>query len=85
MSLQVWSQRNANRWRTIEGRCTVTAMSFWKTEAGDVDGNSKAILDCLQQGGAVVNDRQIKPVTYDRAKDSGRPRVEITLTEIVDG
>lgn len=82
MALQIRSQRNAKGWPTLTGRCMVTAISYWPTWQGDVDANSKAILDCLQQGGAVENDRQIKPATFDRETDPKNPRVEITLTEI---
>lgn len=82
MAMQVRSQRNRNRWPTITGPCSVSAVTYWPTESGDVEATSKAILDCLQQGGAVANDRQIRPATFDRAKDKANPRVEITLTEV---
>ena len=85
MAWQVRSQMNEHGWKQIAARCSVSAITYWPTEAGDVDATSKAILDCLQAGGAIVNDKQVRPLTLDRAKDKARPRVEITLTELVDG
>lgn len=84
MVMQVRSQRNRNRWPTITGRCSVSAVTYWKTESGDVDATSKAILDALQQGGMVANDKQVRPVHLDRGTDKARPRIEITV-EVADG
>lgn len=84
MAFQVRSTRNRNRWPTLSGRCSVSATTYWKTEAGDVDATSKAILDALQQGGAIVNDKQVRPLHLDRGTDKARPRIEITV-EVADG
>lgn len=79
MALQVRSDMNARGLERIEGPVEVWVTTYWPTEAGDVDATSKAALDCLQQAGLIVNDRQCRPVHLDRAKDPDRPRIEIVV------
>lgn len=85
MSLQVKSQRNKMRARTIAKPAfvRVSIVTYWPTWQGDVDATSKASIDALQLGGVVENDRQCMPVTLSRATDPSRPRIEIEVH--VDG
>ena len=56
MSLQVMSQRNKMRARTIAKPAfvRVSIVTYWPTWQGDVDATSKASLDALQHGGVVA-------------------------------
>ena len=63
--------------------CKITAIlrvynDSWRP---DLDGSFKVIFDCLQRGGVIKNDRQIKRIVAEQFKDAQNPRVEIELHE----
>jgi len=52
-----WAVR-ASRGR-VEGDCEVFITIRGKTQRGDIDNIAKALLDGLEKGGGITNDRQV--------------------------
>ena len=71
----------AQKTRVLEGPVRVHATVFFPNRRGDLDNRIKPTLDALQ-GVCFANDSQIWEVTFSRATDKDRPRVEITVEEI---
>lgn len=44
----------------------------------------KGVFDGLQDAGVVINDRGVQGVDLDRSIDKARPRIEVTVTPIVE-
>jgi len=65
--------------------CKITAHLdvYYDSERPDLDNALKTILDCLQKGCVIANDRQVRRIIAERFLDRKNPRVEITLTEYV--
>lgn len=66
----------------LAGNVNVRALIYREALIGDATGFYQAIADTLQEGGVVVNDRQI--VSWDGSrllKDAAEPRVEIEISE----
>ncbi len=78
-----------NFYKQLTGRhrlaleCPLTArvLVYFESERPDLDNSLKIVFDCLQKGGVIVNDRQIRKIVAERFKDAKNPRVEISLTE----
>ena len=82
MILQIRQACVHYNWRTRmrPSRCLVYIMTYWRGPNGDADSTCKAVLDALAHGGAVENDRQLKP-SADCRHNSRPARIEV---EIVD-
>lgn len=73
-------------WRIPRAACALVR-THWPTDEGDVDACCKAVLDALQAGRVVENDRHLAPVVLDHVHDDPDPRIEIvvatTLAELL--
>lgn len=83
MALQVRQACIKRGWKTSKRTCTVTIVTRWPGPNGDRDSTCKAVLDALQEGGAVVNDRQLIP-TLDAQWNCRNPGIELEITEVLD-
>jgi Holliday junction resolvase RusA-like endonuclease len=57
-------------------------LSFWQSFKTDLDNQITTIMDCLQNSGIILNDRQIKKIEASKIKDNINPRVEIEIVEL---
>lgn len=71
------SLRNAR----ISGNFRIDVDCFNSSNRKDLDNSFKLLLDCLQQCGAIKNDRQCVEIHARKFVDKVNPRVEFTLTE----
>ncbi len=62
---------------------TFRATVFYDSRRPDIDNATKVLLDCLQKGGVIVNDRQFMRIILTRGLDTKNPRVEMELTEYI--
>lgn len=86
LGMMVVSQRHENRWGTLGGRLGVIIDVYWADErGGDVDACCKCVLDALQAGRAVVNDKCFATMVANRRIDKARPRIEVRIAEQVEG
>jgi Holliday junction resolvase RusA-like endonuclease len=53
---------------------------YFPSRRADLDNALKAILDCLQKGKVIQNDRQCQEIHAYRAIDKENPRIEIILS-----
>lgn len=84
MALMVLSQRHEHGWGTLGGRLGVIIDVFWADErGGDVDSCCKCVLDALQHGKAVANDKCFTTMVANRRIDKSAPRIEVTVMEQV--
>ena len=82
---EVIDQVNAGRWQ-------ITVRSFFSGAVqrdllfpkGDSDASTSAVLDALQEVGAIDNDVRVVRSTGESDVDPHRPRVEIRLEQIGD-
>ena len=72
------------QWRTTERPVRVVMTTWWPTRRGDVDATSKAVLDSLQNGGAIANDAQVVELVARKGVDKDRPRIEVEIFELED-
>jgi Holliday junction resolvase RusA-like endonuclease len=82
LALYVKDQRNKRAWPTLNGKVVVRLTTYVADERGvDVDACVKCVLDALQAGKAIRNDKQVKTLIATRAID-GRPRIEVDVSEV---
>ncbi len=55
---------------------------FYRDRRPDVDNLQKALGDVLQHCGVLKNDRLIRRWEAEICPPGGRPRVEVTITEV---
>lgn len=83
LAMQVRQACIKQGWKTSKKACHARIFTRWPGPNGDRDACCKAVLDALEKGSAVVNDRQVIP-TLDAAwncKDAG---IEVVLEEVSD-
>ena len=76
----IWLQRQA-----LNMPLNCCAAIYREALVGDAVGYYQAIGDCLEKAGIVIDDKHI--VSWDGTrllKDAKRPRVEVTLTEVLE-
>jgi Holliday junction resolvase RusA-like endonuclease len=66
----------------IDGYFELYIRFYFTTEGHDLDNGLKAVLDCLQQCGAIKNDNKCVRIVADKFKDKLNPRIEFRLVEI---
>lgn len=82
LKLHVVSQRNKHAWPTLEGPVVVRMATHIADERGvDVDACVKCVLDALQAGRAIRNDKQVCKLVATRVID-GTPRIEVEVSEV---
>lgn len=82
LTIYVKDQRNRKRWGTLEGRVVVRMTTYVADERGvDVDACVKCVLDALQAGKAIRNDKQVCKLVAARVVDS-HPRIEVEVSEV---
>lgn len=82
LRLFVLDTRNRRGWPTLQGRVVVKMTTFVADERGvDVDACVKCVLDALQAGKAVNNDRQVCKLVALRMV-GGTPRIEVEVSEV---
>lgn len=61
--------------------------NFFMPTARGVDGDNilKSVLDGLEKGGALDNDRQVKAASYYIEYESDKPRTEVDITPLLIG
>jgi Holliday junction resolvase RusA-like endonuclease len=84
MSLQVRQACLKQRWKTSKKTCQVRIMTRWPGPEGDRDSTCKAVLDALQHGTAVVNDKQCIPGPLDATWLSRDPGVDVEIDEVME-
>ena len=55
---------------------------YYPSERADLDNSLKVVMDCLQECGAIVNDRKCVEIIARKFKDPRSPRIEFTLTPL---
>lgn len=58
------------------------ARVFYPDKRQDLDGCTKVVLDCLQQVGAIQNDRYCQEIHLTRHIDKEKPRIELKLIDL---
>lgn len=72
--LQGWTER--------EGPVSVGIVAHWPERKGDIDAPVKAVLDALQAGGVVTNDRLCIGVKLQRAWRADYPRIDVVVEDV---
>jgi Holliday junction resolvase RusA-like endonuclease len=83
LALQVRQACIKQGWRTSKKTCRAYIFTRWPGPNGDRDAVCKAILDALQEGSAVVNDKQVIP-TLDASWNSRTPGITVEIEEVTD-
>lgn len=84
MALMIMSERHLQRWPTFGGRLSVIMTTYVQDNRGvDVDACIKAVLDALQRGKAIANDRNVECLIANRKVD-GNPRIEVSVMQMGD-
>ncbi len=63
----------------IEGDLCVSIICFFSSRRPDLDNAAKALLDCLQNGGVIKNDRSFIEVHLYKKLDKDNPRAIISI------
>lgn len=71
-----------NGWKTRESLVRVSILAMWPQEKGDIDAPCKAVLDALEAGGVVTNDRLCVPVTLDRVWLAPPGEIVVTVEDV---
>lgn len=71
-------------WRTTKRRVSVHVFTRWGGPLGDCDATAKAVVDSLQIGGVVANDKQCRPITLDCCWSSKQRGITVTVEEVLD-
>jgi len=80
MVLRTISERNRRFWHPIAGAATVFLDTYVADERGvDVDATAKCVLDSLQHGGALANDKQVSMLVARRIVGVGSPRLDVLV------
>lgn len=85
---QAWLARFRSNYRgELPLTCNVNcAARFWRhANTGDAVGFYQALADALEEGGIVLNDRQI--VSWNGSRllvDKDNPRIEVVIAEVSD-
>jgi Holliday junction resolvase RusA-like endonuclease len=83
MSLQVRQACIKQGWKTSKRTCRAYIFTRWPGPEGDRDSVCKAVLDALQHGTVVVNDKQVIP-TLDASWNSRTPGITVEIEEVTD-
>lgn len=75
-------QCNVYRNKGIKGLFELTVNVFNESQRPDLDNAFKVLLDCLQNCGAIINDRNCIKIVAQKFVDKKNPRVEFELKEI---
>lgn len=67
----------------ISGNFRIDVDCFNSSNRKDLDNSFKLLLDCLQQCGAIKNDRQCVEIHARKFVDKIHPRVEFVITELL--
>jgi Holliday junction resolvase RusA-like endonuclease len=68
----------------IDGEFALRCIVYFREKRKDLDNAFKIILDCLQAGGVITNDRMCVMIYAEKHKDKESPRVEILVTNNVE-
>lgn len=80
MLLHVRSERNRRLLPPLAGKATVFLDTYVADERGvDVDATAKCVLDSLQHGGALANDKQVSMLVARRIVGVGSPRLDVLV------
>lgn len=71
-------------WTTSKKMLRVSIFTRWPGPDGDTDAVCKGVIDSLQEGLIVVNDKQCRPITLDAAWNCKEPGIDVELEEIAD-
>ena len=71
------------RGRGLKSRFELKADVYYSSDRPDLDNALKVLLDCLQACKVIDNDRHCIAIVARKLIDKDRPRVELTLTEII--
>lgn len=63
----------------ISQQFTITLAVYYPDYTHDLDNSLKAVLDCLQQVGAITNDNLCTRIEATRHHDTHRPRIEFEI------
>lgn len=69
------------RWRTRGMPVHVLIHAYWPSARGDLDAVAKGVLDSLQHGLAVTDDKLVSECLLRRSWSCSRPRIEVTVTD----
>lgn len=69
-------------WKTRESFVDVTIVSMWPEEKGDLDSPCKMVLDALQAGGVVINDRLVASATLMRVWLAPPGEIVVTVKDV---
>ena len=75
-------QCNEYRNKGIKGLFEIRLSVFYENQRPDLDNCLKTVLDCLQQCGAIANDRNCAKITAEKFVDKMNPRIEFELIEL---
>ncbi len=79
LALHVVSQRNEHKWGTLGGKIEVNMVTYVEDGRGvDVDACCKAVLDALQRGKAIVNDKNVCRLIATRVVEKPA-RIEVVV------
>jgi Holliday junction resolvase RusA-like endonuclease len=68
--------------KRISGRFRLFVRVFHRSERFDLDNSLKTLLDCLQEAGAIENDRLCWHIEAEKHIDKSNPRIEYCITEM---
>lgn len=68
--------------RRISGRFRLFARVYHSSIRYDLDNSLKTLLDCLQQAGAITDDKLCFQIEAEKRIDKYDPRVEFALSEV---
>lgn len=81
--MQLARVRAAETGLPFRGPVNIKALFFRHADVGDACGFYQALADALEEGGIVVNDRQVRQWDGSRLlKDSSQPRIIVTVEGI---
>lgn len=66
----------------IKGKFALVMDVYFPSEAHDLDGALKIVLDMLQKIGAVKNDNKNYKLIIDKYIDKANPRIELEIYEL---
>lgn len=75
-------QCNHYRNKGIEGLFELHIDAYLSSQRQDLDNVLKGVLDCLEQCGAVKNDRNCTKIVANKFIDKEKPRIEFKIVEV---
>ena len=78
-----WQTKALRNGAQFTGPVCLVLVIYYSSKASDLD--ESLVMDALEQGGAYKNDNQVFQKWSEKHLDNEDPRIEVTITPVVEG